>query len=90
MKCVGVAKFSKTAHVRCGSVWSKKLLCAECVGVPKFAAHKYSASHKLRTWCTSNFPLRLPFCNKFFSETPKLSSLLFFSSLDLGMFEGKL
>ena len=45
VKCagVGVAKFSKNAHVRCGSVRSEKLLCAECVGVPKLAAHKYSA-----------------------------------------------
>ena len=44
MKCagVGVAKLSKNAHVRCGSVRSEKLLCAECAGVPKLAAHKYS------------------------------------------------
>ena len=41
VKCagVGVAKFSKNAHVRC-----EKLLCAECVGVPKLAAHKYSVN----------------------------------------------
>ena len=45
MKCagVGVENFSKNTHVRCGSVRSKKLLCAECAGVPKLAAHKYSA-----------------------------------------------
>ena len=45
VKCVGVgaAKFSKHAHVRCGNVWSKKLLFAERAGVPKLAAHKYSA-----------------------------------------------
>ena len=44
VKCagVGVAKLSKNAHVRCGSVRSEKLLCAECAGVPKLAAHKYS------------------------------------------------
>ena len=41
VKCagVGVSKFSKNAHVRCGSVQSKKLLCAECAGVPKLATH---------------------------------------------------
>ena len=46
MKCAGVgaAKFSKNAHVRCGSVWSEKLLYAECEGVPKLALHKYSES----------------------------------------------
>ena len=46
MKCagVGVAKFSKNTHVRCGSVRSEKLLCAECAGVPKLAAHKYSVN----------------------------------------------
>ena len=44
VKCagVGVAKFSKNPHVRCGSVQSEKLLCAKCAGVPKLAAHKYS------------------------------------------------
>ena len=44
MKCagVGVAKLSKNAHVRCGNVRSEKLLCAECAGVPKLPAHKYS------------------------------------------------
>ena len=44
VKCagVGVAKIPKNTHVRCGSVQSQKLLCAECAGVPKFAAHKYS------------------------------------------------
>ena len=43
-KCAGmdVAKFSKASHMRCGSVQSKKLLCAKCVGVPKLTAHKYS------------------------------------------------
>ena len=35
---VGAAKFSKNAHVWCGSVQSEKLLCAECAGVPKLAA----------------------------------------------------
>ena len=39
---VGVETFSKNTHVRCGSVRSEKLLCAECVGVPELAAHKYS------------------------------------------------
>ena len=45
MKCagVGVENFSKNTHVRCGSVRSEKLLCAECAGVPELAAHKYSA-----------------------------------------------
>ena len=45
VKCAGVgaAKFSKNRHVWCGSVWSEKLLCAEWAGVPKLAAHKYSA-----------------------------------------------
>ena len=40
VKCAGagVAKFSKNAHVWCGSVGSKKLLCAESEGVPKLAA----------------------------------------------------
>ena len=44
VKCagVGVAKIPKNTHVRCGSVRSEKLLCAECAGVPKLAAHKYS------------------------------------------------
>ena len=44
MKCAGVggAKFPKNTHVPCGSVRSEKLLCAECAGVPKLAAHKYS------------------------------------------------
>ena len=42
---VGAAKFSKNTHVRCGSVQSKKLLCAECAGVPKLAAHKYSGNY---------------------------------------------
>ena len=28
--------------MRCGSVRSEELLCAECAGVPKLAAHKYS------------------------------------------------
>ena len=43
MKCagVGVENFSKNTHVRCGSVRSEKLLCAECAGVPELAAHKY-------------------------------------------------
>ena len=46
MKCagVGVAKFSKNTHVRCGSVRNKNLLCTECPGVPSLAAHKYSGS----------------------------------------------
>ena len=45
LKCagVGVAKNSKNAHVRCGSVRDEKLLCAECAGVPKLTVHKYSA-----------------------------------------------
>ena len=44
VKCVGVAKFSKNTHthVQCGSELSEKLLCAECAGVPKLAALKYS------------------------------------------------
>ena len=42
---VGAAKLSKYAHSRCGSVQSEKLLCAECAGVPKLAAHKYSGNN---------------------------------------------
>ena len=44
VKCadVGGAKFSKNVHVRCGSVPSEKLMCAECAGVPKLTPHKYS------------------------------------------------
>ena len=44
LKCagVGVAKNSKNAHVWYESVREEKLLCAECAGVPKLAAHKYS------------------------------------------------
>ena len=44
LKCagVGVAKNSKNTHVQCGSVQDEKLFCAECVGVPKLAPHKYS------------------------------------------------
>ena len=36
VKCagVGVAKIPKNTHVRCGSVRSEKLLCAECAVVP--------------------------------------------------------
>ena len=49
MKCVGVAKLSKTAHMRYSSVQSEKLLCAECAGVPKLAAHKYSGNTQFRT-----------------------------------------
>ena len=43
-KCAGVgaAENSKNTDVRCGSVRVKKLLCAECAGVPKLTAHKYS------------------------------------------------
>ena len=46
VKCVGVgaAKLSRNAHVRCVSVQSEKLLCAECAGVPKLVAHKYSVN----------------------------------------------
>ena len=46
---VGAAKFSKNAHVWCGSVRSEKLLCTECASVPKLAAHQYSDAqyHKL-------------------------------------------
>ena len=46
MKCavVGAENFSKSTHVQCGSVQSEKLLCAECVGVPKLASHKYSGN----------------------------------------------
>ena len=53
VKCagVGVAKIPKNTHVRCGSVRSEKLLCAECAGVPKFAAHKYSAFLSKVTFC---------------------------------------
>ena len=49
VKCagVGVAKIPKNTHVRCGSVRSEKLLCAECAGVPKLAAHKYSGDRVL-------------------------------------------
>ena len=49
MKCAGVgaAKFSKNAHVWCGSVRSKNLLCTECAGVPKLTAHKYSGKISL-------------------------------------------
>ena len=49
VKCAGVgaAKFSKSTHVRCGSVRSKKLLSAECAGVPKLAAYKYSALYHI-------------------------------------------
>ena len=45
LKCagVGVVKKSRNIHVRCGSLQDEKLLYAECAGVPKFAAHKYSA-----------------------------------------------
>jgi len=45
VKCagVGVVKFSKNTRVG-GSVRSEKLLWAECAGVPKVAAHKYSAN----------------------------------------------
>ena len=45
LKCagVGVVKKSRNTHLRCGSVQDEKLLCAECAGVPKLAAHKYSA-----------------------------------------------
>ena len=44
LKCavVGVAKNSKNTHVRYRSVRAEKLLCAECAGVPKLAALKYS------------------------------------------------
>ena len=44
VKCVGVGveNFSKNTHVRCGSVQSEKLLCAECADLPELAAHKYS------------------------------------------------
>ena len=47
MKCVGVgaAKFPKNTHVRWGVCGAKKLLCTECAGVPKLAAHKYSATN---------------------------------------------
>ena len=49
LKCagVGVVKKSRNTHVRCGSVRDEKLLCAECAGVPKLAAHKYSDIHYL-------------------------------------------
>ena len=52
VKCAGVsvAKIPKNTHVRCGSVRIEKLLCAECAGVPKFAAHKYS--EKNVAWIT--------------------------------------
>ena len=48
VKCagVGVAKFSKNTHLRCWIVGSEKLLCAECAGVPKVAAHKYSGKYE--------------------------------------------
>ena len=44
LKCagMGVARKSKNAHVRCGSVRNEKLLCAECADVPKVTAQKYS------------------------------------------------
>ena len=35
-------KKSRNTHVLCESVQDEKLLCAECAGVPKLAAHKYS------------------------------------------------
>ena len=43
-KCagLGVAKNYKKTHVQCESVRIKKLLCAECAGVLKMSAHKYS------------------------------------------------
>ena len=48
---VGAAKFSKITNVWCGSVQSEKLLCAECAGVPKLAAHKYSETvEKMNAW----------------------------------------
>ena len=50
MKCAGVgaAEFSKNAYVGCESVQSNNLLCAECAGVPKLPAHKYSGKyHKI-------------------------------------------
>ena len=49
---VGVENFSKNIHVRCGSVRREKLLCAECAGVPEFAAHKYSASYLHQSFCS--------------------------------------
>ena len=42
MKCAGVGEFSKHTHMRCGSVQREEVLFAECAGVPKLAAHKYS------------------------------------------------
>ena len=45
---VGVAKFSKNTHMQCGSVQSEKLLCAECVGVPKLSVHKYSGGYGVK------------------------------------------
>ena len=49
LKCagVGVAKKSKNTHAWCRGVPDKKLLCAECVGVPKLTAHKYSVIYKM-------------------------------------------
>ena len=59
LKCagVGVAKFSENTHVRCGSVQSEKLLCAECAVVPKFAAPKYSAILPHRRYVNRIFSL---------------------------------
>ena len=44
---VGAENFSKNAHVRCGSVQDEKILCVECAGVPKLAAHKYSDANSI-------------------------------------------
>ena len=48
LKCAiaGAAKKSKNAHVWCGGVQDEKLLCAECAGVPKLTAHKYSVDNR--------------------------------------------
>ena len=65
VKCVGVGaeKISINTHVQCGSVRSEKLLCAECAGVPKLAAHKYSVYLEKIRWknwlpenASQNFP----------------------------------
>ena len=47
LECAGLdaAKNSIKTHVQCGSVLDEKLLCAECAGAPKLAAHKYSGEN---------------------------------------------
>ena len=55
LKCavVGAVKKLRNTHVQCGSVRDEKLLCAECAGVAKLAAHKYSAPLCF-IWCGYN------------------------------------